>query len=71
MGVRRRYQSSPMGAVMAYGMIEAVRNAGLRKNIQEIELSWILEDNVRMRHILESLGAELYKTYRLYEKSLD
>ena len=70
MGVRRRFQSSPMGAVMAYGMIEAVRKAGLRKGIEQVELSWILEDNKRMRHILESLGAEPYKTYRVYEKSL-
>jgi hypothetical protein len=70
MGVRRRFQSSPMGAVMAYGMIEAVRQAGLRKQIEQVELSWILEDNKRMRHILESLGAEPYKTYRVYEKSL-
>ena len=70
MGVRRRFQSSPMGAVMAYGMIQAVRQAGLRKKIERVELSWILEDNKPMRHILESLGAESYKTYRLYEKSL-
>ncbi len=70
MGVRRRYQSSPMGALMAYGMIEAVRQAGLRKGIEQVELSWILEDNKRMRHVLESLGAEPYKTYRVYEKSL-
>jgi RimJ/RimL family protein N-acetyltransferase len=71
MGVRRRFQSSPLGAVMAYGMIEAVRQAGLRKHVEQVELSWILEDNKRMRHVLESLGAEPYKTYRLYEKSLD
>lgn len=70
MGVRRRFQSRPLGAVMAYGMIEAVRQAGLRKNIEHVELSWVLEDNTGMRHILESLGAEPYKTYRLYEKSL-
>jgi len=71
MGVRRRFQSSPMGAVMAYGMIEAVRQAGLRKHIERVELSWILEGNKRMRHVLESLGAQPYKTYRLYEKSLN
>ncbi len=70
MGVRSRYQSSPLGAAMAYGMIEAVRVAGRRKQIQRVELSWILEDNKPMRHILESLGAEVYKTYRVYEKSL-
>lgn len=70
MGVRKRFQSSPMGAAMAYGMIEAVREAVLRTNIQQVELSWILEDNKRMRHILESLGAEPYKTYRIYQKNL-
>ncbi len=71
MGVRRRFQSSPMGAVMAYGMIEAVRQAGREKGFTHCELSWILEDNKRMRHVLESLGAEPYKTYRVYEKSLN
>ena len=71
MGVRPQFQSSPMGALMAYGMIEAVRQAGLRKGIEQVELSWILEENKRMRHILESLGAELSKIYRVYEKALN
>jgi len=70
MGVRKRFQSTPMGAAMAYSLIEAVRNAGLRKGIQQVELSWILEGNKAMCHILESLGAEPYKTYRIYEKTL-
>ena len=70
MGVRKRFQSSPMGAAMAYGLIEAVREAVLRKNIRQVEMSWILEENKRMRHILESLGAEPYKTYRIYQKNL-
>ncbi len=70
MGVRKRFQSSPMGAAMAYGLIEAVREAVLRKNIRQVEMSWILEENKRMRHILESLGAEPYKTYRIYQKIL-
>jgi len=70
MGVRKRFQSSPMGAAMAYGLIEAVQVAGLRKKIQQVELSWILEENKQMCHILESLGAQPYKTYRIYEKHL-
>lgn len=70
MGVRKPFQSSPMGAAMAYGMIEAVRGPGRRKGVQEVELSWILEDNKRMCHILESLGAKPYKVYRVYEKAL-
>jgi len=70
MGVRKPFQSTPMGAAMAYGMIEAVRGGGLRKGIQTVELSWILEGNKRMSHILESLGAKPYKVYRLYQKDL-
>jgi hypothetical protein len=31
---------------------------------------WILEDNLAMRRIIESLGAVAYKTYRVYEKTL-
>lgn len=31
------------------------------------ELSWILEDNIDMRRVLEKMGASVYKTYRLYE----
>ena len=34
------------------------------------ELSWVYEDNMRSRNIIESTGAKIYKTYRIYEKSL-
>ena len=34
------------------------------------ELSWILEDNTRMRHIIEAFGGRPYKTYRIYEKPI-
>ncbi|MGH7965476.1 MAG: GNAT family N-acetyltransferase, partial [Candidatus Binatia bacterium] len=35
-----------------------------------VECSWILEDNWAMRRGLERMGARLYKTYRIYEKTL-
>jgi len=35
-----------------------------------VELSWILEDNMPMRRVLEGIGAKPYKTYRIYEKAL-
>jgi hypothetical protein len=38
--------------------------------MQEAEYSWILEDNMAMRHILEGLNARIYKTYRVYGKDL-
>jgi len=38
--------------------------------VKQVELSWILEDNRPMRHVIEALGANPYKTYRVYEKTL-
>jgi hypothetical protein len=38
--------------------------------VRQVELSWILEDNRPMRHVIESLGAKPYKTYRVYDKLL-
>lgn len=35
-----------------------------------VECSWILEDNWPMRRGLERMGAQLRKTYRIYEKAL-
>jgi len=34
------------------------------------ECSWILEDNDAMNRGIEAAGAELYKTYRVYQKAL-
>jgi len=70
MGVRRRYHDSLMGAALAFGVIAAVQQPGQKRGIKEAELSWILEDNVRMRDILESIGGRVYKTYRIYSKQL-
>ncbi len=70
MGVRKKYQETPLGAVLAFGMIDAVRHAGRRRRIERVELSWILEDNAGMRNMLNAIGSAPYKTYRIYEKGL-
>ena len=70
MGVRRRYHDSLMGAALAFGVIASVQQPGQKRGLKEAELSWILEDNLRMRDILESIGGRVYKTYRIYCKQL-
>ena len=35
-----------------------------------VECSWILEENWDMRRGLERMGAQIYKTYRIFEKAL-
>ncbi len=41
------------------------------KRYRRAELSWIWEDNFPSRKLVEASGGKVYKTYRLYEKSLN
>lgn len=68
MGVCQEYQFSRIGPVIALLLIEALRDPFAKRNIDALEMSWILESNTGMRTILERIGATPYKTYRLYEK---
>lgn len=43
---------------------------GKKSRYKRAELSWVYEDNMRSRNIIESTGAKIYKTYRIYEKAL-
>ncbi len=70
MGVRRRFQNGPLGAALAFGVIDSVRCYHASQGTKWGELSWVLEDNARVRRIIEMLGATPYKTYRMYEKGL-
>jgi hypothetical protein len=68
MGVRKRFQRSPLGAALGLLLIDALRAYGIRRGVQEVELSWILEDNMPMRNMLTMVGGIPYKRYRIYEK---
>lgn len=70
MGVRKKVQGSLVGACMVFLMIETIREQVAKRGGKFAELSWILEDNLPMRKILEEIGCYVYKTYRIYEKTL-
>jgi hypothetical protein len=70
MGVRRKYHSSILGSALAIGVIDTVRRYHVSRGTTRSELSWILEDNRPMRHLIEQIGGKPYKTYRIYEKAL-
>jgi len=68
--------------VIALGLLPEVRRSGIDvilyrdvfaygtgKGYHRGEFSWILEDNRAMRRPLDAMGAEVYKTYRIYETS--
>ena len=71
MGVKRKFARDRRGIFAPFVILDAIRREGVKVGIVEAEYSWILEDNLPMRHILEDFGARVYKTYRIYGKDLD
>ncbi len=54
-------------ALIHLGMQGGVKK---HKSYRRAELSWVYEDNLPSRKIIEATGATIYKNYRIYEKSL-
>ena len=70
MGIRRKYHNSLLGASLALMVINQARAAGKKHGVEQIEMSWILDDNQGMRNIIESLGATVHKRYRFFAGDL-
>ncbi len=70
MGVRRSFNGGLIGGMVPLALIHSLQKNARPKGMERAELSWILEDNMPMRRMIEALGATGYKTYRVYEKSL-
>ena len=70
MGVKRHYQGTMMGAALALMTIDPINQQARRKGVTVVDMSWILEQNKGMRKIIELLGGDVYKRYRIYQKDL-
>ncbi len=70
MGVAKQFQGSALGAALGVAAIDAVRQHHASVGTRLAELSWVLEDNMAIRGIIESLNAKPYKRYRIYEREL-
>ncbi|WP_119168686.1 hypothetical protein [Algihabitans albus] len=70
MGVKRRFHGTSRGTALALGVIDRIRDHHRRRGLIWAELSWVLEDNLPARRIVEAWGGEAYKTYRIFEKQL-
>ncbi|WP_395662943.1 dATP pyrophosphohydrolase [Aestuariivirga sp.] len=69
MGVRKAFHGTAMGGVLGMAALARVRSYHVSRGTMRGELSWILEDNMRMRRMIETFGGKAYKTYRIYEKA--
>lgn len=73
-----RYRVLILGVIDKYKNIgidlgfyyEIFKNALQKKGKAQGELSWILAENLKMRHPLERMGGQVYKTYHIYDYNL-
>lgn len=66
MGMVEEYRGLGIDAIF----YEETARIALARGYRRLEGSWILENNVMMNRIMENLGMQRYKTYRLYERPL-
>jgi len=66
-GVKKNYRNRGLEAAM---LTEGLA-VGLPLGFRAAEASWILEDNLPMRRIIETFGGTPYKVYRIYEKPIE
>lgn len=66
MGVKLEYQKKGIDGIFYKNLIEN----GNIVNVTGAEISWVLEDNMPMMKTAENLGAEVYKTYRMFDKKI-
>jgi len=70
MGVRKKHQHTRLGPALALLTIGALHEPGMKRNMERVEMSWILEQNQGMRSIIEKMGGAVTKRYRMYRKEL-
>lgn len=59
------------GSIAPLMLIYSLEPRCIERGFGELEFSWILEDNLPVRKVIEMLGARIAKTYRFYERPLD
>lgn len=66
LGVRPQFQNMGIDSIFIY----EVYSRGVELGYEAAELSLILENNYKLINLLDSWGADRYKTFRVYQKSI-
>ncbi len=66
LGIVKNFKNIGIDTVLYYETIKTSVEKGMPRG----EMSWVLEDNLRMCRPIERMGGKIYKTYRVYDKEL-
>lgn len=69
LGVKKEFRTRQY-AGLAYLLCDEIYRGALEVGFEWAEFSWTLEENHLINSLIRKVGAEHYKTYRIYEKSL-
>ena len=70
LGVRTELRGKRRYAPLATAVIAELVRRGLKEGYDWAELGWTLEDNRLINAAIRSMGAKIYKRYRLFEKPI-
>ncbi|WP_439575610.1 dATP pyrophosphohydrolase [Phreatobacter sp.] len=66
LGVRKEVQGGALGAAVVASMMEKLLERSRKFHLDWVEFSWVLENNLPARRVLEEAGGARVKTYRIY-----
>jgi len=70
LGVRAELRGKKRYAPLATAVIAELVRRGLKEGYEWAELGWTLEDNRLINAAIQSMGAHIYKRYRIFEKAI-
>jgi hypothetical protein len=70
LGIKKEFRGVKRYGALSLAMIAEMAEHGRKAGIEWGELSWTLEDNHPVNLAIKIMKGELYKRYRVYEKSL-
>jgi len=69
LGIKKEFRTRQY-AGLAYLICDEFYHSAVFRSLEWAEFSWTLEDNGLVNSLIRKVGAEHYKTYRIYEKAL-
>ena len=68
-GIKKEFRTRKYAGLL-YLLCDEMYRGAVDSNLEWAEFSWTLEDNGLINSLIKKVGADRYKTYRIYEKTL-
>lgn len=69
-GIQSEIQNSHIGGQTLILILDRIAEEGRKKKVTHVDVSWVLEDNMGLLKVIDLLGVEAYKRYRIFSKAI-